>query len=68
MIENEDKKVNVSIIGCGYWGPNLIRNFSQIDLSELYCVCDLDETKLATIKKTYPHVKTTTDYLEILKD
>ena len=68
MIENEDKKVNVSIIGCGYWGPNLIRNFSQIDLSEVYYVCDIDETKLATIKKTYPTVKTTTDYLEILKD
>ena len=68
MIENEDKKVNVAVIGCGYWGPNLIRNFSQIDSVDLCYVCDIDKTKLDSIKKAYPNVKTTSDYLEILKD
>ena len=60
--------VKIAVIGCGYWGPNLIRNFSQIDSTELYYVCDVDEKKMAPLKKTYPSLKTTTDYKEILKN
>jgi len=60
--------IKVAVIGCGYWGPNLIRNFNQIDLTNLYYVCDLDEKKVEPIKKTYPYVKTTTDFKEILND
>lgn len=62
------KKLNVAIIGCGYWGHNLIRNFSQIDLTNLIYICDIDEKKMESIKKTYPSVRTTTDYKEILSD
>ncbi len=60
--------INVAVIGCGYWGPNLIRNFNQIDSTNLYYVCDIDEKKIAPIKINYPNVKTTADYKEILKD
>ena len=66
--KNLKTMLNVAVIGCGYWGPNLIRNFSQIDLTNLYCVCDIKEDKLIPIKKTYPSVKITTDYKHILKD
>lgn len=61
-------KIKVAVIGCGYWGPNLIRNFSQIGSADLYYICDIDKKKMEPIKKTYPYVKTTTDYKEILKD
>lgn len=60
--------INIGIIGCGYWGPNLIRNFSQIkDCKVVYC-CDLDENRLKHIKEKYPPVKTTKNYEDILKD
>jgi len=60
--------INIGIIGCGYWGPNLIRNFSQSkDCKVVYC-CDLDENRLNHIKKKYPSIKTTKNYQDILKD
>ncbi len=60
--------IKLGIIGCGYWGPNLIRNFSQLKEAEVVWVCDLDESRLAYIKGLYPSLKTTEDYQEILKD
>jgi len=64
----EGGKLKVGIIGCGYFGSNLIRNFSQIDSTELYYACDLDENKLTPIKKNYPRIKITSNYREILSD
>jgi len=61
------KMVNVGVIGCGYWGPNLIRNFSQLETCSLKTVCDLDEGKLTKMKSMYPEVGTTKDYTELLK-
>jgi len=58
--------INVAVVGCGYWGPNLIRNFSQIELANLYCICDIDKSKMAPILKTYPTVRMTTNYKDIL--
>ena len=60
--------VSIGIIGCGYWGPNLIRNFSEIEGCKVICCCDLDKTRLEHIKGIYPSIKTTQDYKEILKD
>jgi UDP-2-acetamido-3-amino-2,3-dideoxy-glucuronate N-acetyltransferase len=45
----------VAVIGCGYWGKNLIRNFYE--LGSLYAVCDNDEHKLISFKKDYPDVE-----------
>jgi predicted dehydrogenase len=60
--------VNIGIIGCGYWGPNLIRNFNSLEDSKVYFCCDVDQNRLNEIKKKYPDVKTTLSYKEILKD
>ncbi|GAH55288.1 unnamed protein product, partial [marine sediment metagenome] len=60
--------IKVAVIGCGYWGPNLIRNFIQIPESKVKYCCDLDEEKLKRIKSLYPKPKTTQDYQEILND
>lgn len=62
------KQVNVAVIGCGYWGPNLIRNFSQTQNARLYACCDLDNSRLQTIKKQYPSVKITSDCNELFND
>lgn len=59
---------NIGSIGCGYWGPNLIRNFIQLNRSDVKRVADLDTGRLAHMKKLYPTVETTTDYRTIIQD
>jgi len=60
--------IKVAVIGCGYWGPNLIRNFIQIPESKVEYCCDLDEAKLKRIKSLYPEPKVTRNYQEVLND
>ncbi len=54
----------VGVIGYGYWGPNLVRNFNR--LSDLKVCCDLDDGNLAKIKSLYPSVTTCRDFDEML--
>ena len=61
-------KIKVAVIGCGYWGPNLIRSFIQIPESELKYCCDLDEGRLKYVKSLYPEPRVTQNYQEILDD
>ena len=64
----DEKKVSIAVIGCGYWGPNLIRNFNSLENAKTDYVCDIDENKTNQIKLKYPNVKVTKDYREILAD
>lgn len=59
--------LKVGVIGCGYWGPNLIRNFVQLNESNVVLVADLDKTRLKRMKELYPVVQTTTDYKDIVE-
>jgi predicted dehydrogenase len=47
------KKVSVGVIGCGYWGPNLIRNFFTCPLTEVRAVCDASPARLEAMGKMY---------------
>lgn len=58
----------MGIVGHGYWGPNLLRNFMQIPSSTVGCVFDLDEAKLTPVNALYPSLQTTTRYEELLKN
>src|SRR6202140_1485285 len=58
----------VGVIGCGYWGPNLLRNFAENEAAELRWICDADEARLAAMGRRYPAAKTTTDYQKLLAD
>jgi len=61
--------MNIAIIGAGYWGKNLVRVFYSLsDDVKLKYVCDLDEKKLAKIKKMYPDVQTIADANIIFSD
>lgn len=60
--------INIGVIGCGYWGPNLIRNLQALDESRVKTICDLDAGRLASMKRLYPDVKTTSDFSQILED
>lgn len=56
----------IAVVGAGYWGPNLIRNFrEQPGCTELW-VCDLDEARLELVRRRFGIEKTTTDFEEIL--
>jgi predicted dehydrogenase len=60
--------VKIGVIGYGYWGPNLVRNFAELSGASVAGVSDLDEKKLETVRRRYPGVKTTKDYHELLAD
>ncbi len=60
------KKINVGVTGCGYWGPNLIRNFRALPDCKLKMMCDLNQTRLQHLGSLYPEVETATDYKQML--
>lgn len=60
------KKLAVAVIGLGYWGPNILRNLLKIPSVTKVYGCDLDEKKLACIKKEFPNVQTSNDFSIIL--
>lgn len=62
------EKLNIAVVGCGYWGPNLIRNFSQIPDCNMKVCCDLDEHKLQRMRNLYPQIKAVTAFGHILED
>lgn len=60
--------INIGVIGYGYWGPNLVRNFAELNGSNVAAVADLDPAKLALVNKRYPAVRTTTRFQDLLED
>lgn len=62
------KTINVGVIGCGYWGPNLIRNLRSLPDCHLKLVCDLNQQRLKHMKLLYPEVETHTDYHHLLHE
>lgn len=58
--------INVGVVGYGYWGPNLVRNFATSGRTAVTMVSDLDPKRLAVAGRQYPGISTTTDYHEIL--
>lgn len=60
--------IGLAIVGLGYWGPNLLRNFSETDGVRVVACCDRDAERLTRVQARYPSVRTTTDYGEVLAD
>jgi len=60
--------LTVGVIGCGYWGPNLIRNFINLKDADVSVCSDIDESRLEHMKRLYPSLATTTDYRDIIND
>ena len=59
--------INIGIIGYGYWGPNLVRNFNETSGINVSQVADLDDNKLQKIRLRYPSIAVTTDADKIRK-
>ena len=62
------KPVSVGVVGCGYWGPLLIRNFRNVPNCNLKAVCDVSDERLKHIKRLYPEVATVADWERFLTD
>lgn len=60
--------IGVGVIGYGYWGPNLVRNFMEAPGSTVVSVSDLRPPRLAELENRYPSLKTTRNYKELLGD
>src|SRR6266478_5223624 len=58
--------IRMGVIGYGYWGPQIVRNFHGTDGCEVAVVCDKSSESLRRAKQAYPHIKATTDPCEIL--
>ena len=59
--------IRVGIVGCGYWGPNLLRNLSEISNSTVVGVADLNQERLDHIQRRYPGTIVTKDYQELFQ-
>ena len=59
------KPVKVGVVGCGYWGPNLVRNFFELPSAELVAVAELKADRREYIARRYPGVQTTDDYQDL---
>ena len=60
--------IGVGIVGLGYWGPNLLRNFAETEGAEVRVVCDLRPERLAPAAARFPRVRTTCDMKSVLAD
>jgi predicted dehydrogenase len=60
--------ISVAVVGFGYWGPNLVRNFRSIPECRLKRVCDLSEKRLKHLHSLYPEVTSETDFSRIVGD
>ena len=64
----EHAMINIGIVGYGYWGPNLVRNFAETPGANVAAVADLDPAKLAVVQRRFPAVRVTTDFATLLRD
>lgn len=60
------KVLNLAVVGYGYWGPNIVRNFNAIDGIKSILVCDTRSDACNSAQRTFPNVQTTTDVNRII--
>jgi predicted dehydrogenase len=60
--------LGIGVVGYGYWGPNLVRNFSNTEGAQVIAVSDLDSQRLSLIKRRHPGVIATPEFNDLLRD
>jgi predicted dehydrogenase len=61
-----NSSLSVGVVGCGYWGPNLVRNLRKVDNCSVKAICDLSVARLKQVQSLYPEVEAMTDYKQFL--
>ncbi|HWH70341.1 MAG TPA: Gfo/Idh/MocA family oxidoreductase, partial [Candidatus Sulfotelmatobacter sp.] len=62
------KPIKVGVVGCGYWGPNLVRNLRQSSDCQLKVICDANEQRLSHMHRLHPDVATSLQFDDLLND
>jgi len=65
---NFSSTIGIAIVGAGYWGPNLIRNFNNLDDCRIQWVCDRKPGRLSYVHQKWPDISLTENYDEAIKD
>jgi predicted dehydrogenase len=60
-------RIKVGVIGCGYWGPQLIRNLHEMPAAELIAVADAKPERLEFVRRHYPEVKVFSSHTQLLE-
>ena len=60
--------ITIGVIGYGYWGPNLVRNFAEVPGARVGFITDLRRERLDAAAARYPSVKTSTNHLDLIAD
>ena len=60
--------ITVGVIGYGYWGPNLVRNFAEVPGGQVVFVTDIRAERLSQVRGRYPAVRVSTDYRDLIND
>ena len=67
-LQDDARPLGVAVIGAGYWGPNLVRNFQASASFRLRWLCDLDVNRARKVLGNYSTVEATADYAKVLAD
>ena len=59
--------LRMGVVGYGYWGPNIVRNFYSLQGTTVSIICDRDESSRRRAQQAFPHIRVTSDYNEILQ-
>lgn len=68
MTKKKSSELGVGVIGYGYWGPNLVRNFMSDTGCRVVAVCDRSKDRLAEVKRLYPSVETTAEAKDLFRN
>ncbi|MEA2480516.1 MAG: hypothetical protein QOJ07_2438, partial [Thermoleophilaceae bacterium] len=60
--------VQVGVVGLGYWGPNLARNFDRLPGASLRWICDASDEQRARMAPQFPDTRVAADFAELLED
>jgi predicted dehydrogenase len=66
--EPPSRAVGIAVVGYGYWGPNLVRNFANTNRARVVSVSDLDPEKLALVRRRHPDIAVTSEFRHLLED
>src|SRR5580704_12556579 len=58
--------LNIGVIGYGYWGPNLVRNFVESEQTHVVAVADTDTRRRNLVEARYPHIQTNADARDLI--
>ena len=68
QLNGNPSKLRIGVIGYGYWGPNVVRNFNNAPGATVTSVCDFKSSALERVRAVYPSMGLTTDPADILRD